>query len=459
MVKLIHFPATDRTNSSKLIPSDGSLLSLISERVSQRAALGPGWLFLETAGGVHSPGPTGTSQVDLYAPLRTPTILVGDSKLGGISQTISAFESLKLRGYDIETLLLFQDEQYQNHLYLKDYFSGRTDMSIATVPPPPQRNDDHDLDTKAMTSYYESTTSEGTIGRVLNTLDRRGKDRLARLESMSQKASETIWYPFTQQKGLTADKISTIDSAHGDFFQVLAPNKSSPADDGPLLQAAFDGSASWWTQGLGHANPRLSLAAAHAAGRYGHVMFAGAIHEPALALAETLLKELGNPRLSRVFYSDNGSTGCEVAVKMALRASRNRYGWSAAEKLDILGLKGCYHGDTMGSMDCAEPNPFNEEVEWYEGKGFWFEYPTIRCFGGEWLVDVPSPLQQDLGTGSRYGSLSDIFDLGTRTGSEAFGDYKRYIYGTLELLHAQGRKFGALMLEPIVLGAGGMIFV
>lgn len=332
-------------------------------------------------------------------------------------------------------------------------------MSIETVPAPPQRSYDRDLETKTMMSYYDSTVSEGTMGRVLDTLDRRGKDRLTRLESMSQKASETIWYPFTQQKDLTADKISTIDSAHGDFFQVLAPKVNSPVDDGPLLQAAFDGSASWWTQGLGHANPRLSLAAAHAAGRYGHVMFAGAIHEPALALTETLLKEMGNPRLSRVFYSDNGSTGCEVAVKMALRAARTRYGWSAAEKLDILGMKGCYHGDTMGSMDCAEPNPFNEEVEWYEGKGFWFEYPTIRCFGGEWLVDVPGSLKGDLGTGARYSSLSDIFDLRARTEGNAFDDYKRYIYGTLERLHAQGRKFGALMLEPIVLGAGGMIFV
>ena len=217
--------------------------------------------------------------------------------------------------------------------------------------------------------------------------------------------------------------------------------------------------ASWWTQGLGHANSKLSLAAAYAAGRYGHVMFPGAVHEPALALAEALLQKLDNPRLSRVFYSDNGSTGCEVAVKMALRSARVRYGWGASEKLDILGLKGCYHGDTMGSMDCAEPSPFNEKVEWYEGKGFWFEYPTIRCSRGEWLIDVPELLQPHLGTGYRFTSLSDIFDLDDRTGSDAFDDYKRYIYDTLERLHGQGRKFGALVLEPVVLGAGGMIFV
>ena len=356
-------------------------------------------------------------------------------------------------------LLLFRDEQYENHLYLRDHFSKNTGIPIETIPSPPQRSDDESLDTKNMASYYDSVTSEGTMGRVLGILNRRGKERIDRLESLSQKASKSIWYPFTQQKLLTPDRISAIDSAHGDFFQILAKPSSTSTDDCPMLQPAFDGSASWWTQGLGHANPRLTLAAAYAAGRYGHVMFAEAIHEPALALAETLLEKLGNPRLSRVFYSDNGSTGCEVAIKMALGATRARYGRGVGENVEILGLRGSYHGDTIGAMDCSEPNAFNEKVEWYKGKGFWFDYPTVRCHGAKWLVDVPTSLQQDMGAGTSFNAISDVFDLGGRTKSNTFHDYKQYIYGTLERLHAEGRKFGALMLEPIILGAGGMIFV
>ena len=286
---------------------------------------------------------------------------------------------------------------------------------------------------------------------------------------MSRDAKESIWYPFTQHNLLPRDRISAIDSAYGDHFQVFIdspPNKSpSPtsaaaavADERPLLQPAFDGSASWWTQGLGHGNPRLALSAAYAAGRYGHVMFAEAVHEPALALAETLLKGMGNPRLSRVFYSDNGSTGCEVAVKMALRASRKRYGWGADESVGILGLKGSYHGDTMGAMDCSEPSVFNEKVEWYEGKGFWFDYPTVQCVNGRWLIDMPETLQRELGSGADFDSLGDVFDLETRAGSDLFGKYKGFVQATLERLRSEGRKFGALMLEPVVLGAGGMIF-
>ena len=70
------------------------------------------------------------------------------------------------------------------------------------------------------------------------------------------------------------------------------------------------------------------------------VMFAGTVHEPALKVAEMLLEHHNNPRLTKVFFSDNGSTGMEVAVKMALRASASRYGWNHHEEnLEVLGLQ------------------------------------------------------------------------------------------------------------------------
>jgi dethiobiotin synthetase/adenosylmethionine--8-amino-7-oxononanoate aminotransferase len=188
-------------------------------------------------------------------------------------------------------------------------------------------------------------------------------------------------------------------------------------------------------------------------------MFAEAIHEPALALAEMLLKGAQNPRFSRVFYSDNGSTGCEVAVKMALRAARLRYGWGPNDNVHILGLKGSYHGDTIGAMDCAEPCVYNEKIEWYEGKGYWFDYPTIQCVKGEWVVQVPEDLRGDLGQDSHLKSISEVFDLESRLKTEQYRKYESYIESVLKRLQAAGRKFGALMMEPIILGAGGMLFV
>ncbi|KND91558.1 Bifunctional dethiobiotin synthetase/7,8-diamino-pelargonic acid aminotransferase, mitochondrial [Tolypocladium ophioglossoides CBS 100239] len=443
--------------SGRPIPSDDALLAKCRDFAAQCAAQGKGWLFLETAGGVHSPAPSGTTQADLYIPLRAPTVLVGDARLGGISQTISAFESLRLRGYDVESVLLFEDATYQNFLYLADYFDKHHGVPVTSIAGPPERGENAARDADAMVEYYGGC--EEAAGRVLEHLDRRHSERVSSLESLASKAHRHIWYPFTQQSLLGPKDIVTIDSAYGDYFQTLAQPKPSAAQAEALLRSSFDGSASWWTQGLGHSNPQLTLAAAYAAGRYGHVMFAGTIHAPAMALAETLLRGMRNPRVNRVFYSDNGSTGIEAAVKMGLRAARLRYGWGAREKLAVLGLKGGYHGDTIGAMDCAEPCAYNEKIEWYEGKGYWFDYPTVLCSDGKWSVVVNEGLAEDLGRGTAYGSLHDIFDVEAREQRGEHRRYEAYITAALTRLQQQGHKFGALILEPIVLGAGGMELV
>lgn len=410
---------------------------------------------------------------------------MGDARLGGISQTISAFESLHIRGYDVESVLLFDDDKYGNLDYLTRYFQDRYEnVLVAGVTKPPARHASPQEDFEAMKRYYAAHGTEGnTTKTVLERLDQRHDERVASLESMASRAHRNIWWPFTQQSLLQPKDITVIDSAHGDYFQTLVsqtygPNVdnngqlAAPAADRPeqwshrgLLRSSFDGSASWWTQGLGHGNPQLTLAAAHAAGRYGHVMFASAIHKPALELAEALLRGVQNPRLTRVFYTDNGSTGVEVAIKMALRSTRVRYhpGEETAnvpeKKLGVVGLKGSYHGDTMGAMDSSEPCIYNEKTEWYQGRGYWFDYPTILCAEGKWQTIVPAELEGPLGQGQVFDSLSDIFDIATRESRNDHLAYEAYIQKTLEDLSDRGQRFGAVILEPVVLGAGGMALV
>ncbi|KAH7317006.1 hypothetical protein B0I35DRAFT_434388 [Stachybotrys elegans] len=446
-------PHSAARESEQLIPTDQELLAKIHHVADLSKT--PGWLFIETAGGVHSPVPSGTTQADMYTPLRSPVILVGDSKLGGISQTISAFESLHLRGYDVASIALFRDDVYRNFEYLVDYFGEKYNIPVRTLATVPERELNDQLEQQNMQTYYKEQSQAVDVVNILERFDTCHRHRISDLEQMANRAHKHIWYPFTQQKHLSSDQINVIDSAHGDYFQML---HQSP-EPGNLLQPSFDGSASWWTQGLGHANPKLTMAAAYASGRYGHVMFAGSIHEPALSLAENLLNNMHNPRFSRVFFSDNGSTGCEVAVKMALRAARTRYGWNSHAKLGILGLKGSYHGDTIGAMDCSEPGIFNEKVEWYEGKGYWFDYPTVKCTNGRWIVDVPETLKADLGEGKEYESPAKILDVDGREQAHEARRYEAYIEKVLKMLSRRGQKFGALMMEPIILGAGGMIFV
>ncbi|KAI0399862.1 bifunctional dethiobiotin synthetase/adenosylmethionine-8-amino-7-oxononanoate aminotransferase [Xylaria palmicola] len=436
------------------------ILKSVYDFASNRASTGPGWLFIETAGGVHSPSPSGTTQADLYAGLRSPVVLVGDWKLGGISSTISAFESLRIRGYDVEGIVLFEAPYYGNSDYLKEYFGQQYGINVTALPMPPPRNhaNGKDQDEKSMLRYYQETSQQNSVHDTLIHLDNRHTARIKDLEAMPAGAHKKIWYPFTQQKQLQPNDITAIESARGSYFQTLVPKSSETSKDEPLLRPSFDGSASWWTQGLGHGNPSLTLAAAYAAGRYGHVMFAGMIHAPALKLATMILESVQNPRLRRVFYSDNGSTGMEVAVKMALRAARIRYGWSNDNaKIDILGLKNSYHGDTMGTMDCAEPNTYNEKVEWYEGRGIWLDYPSIQCVRGEWQVQVPSEIGTEQAQG--FSHLSEVFDLEHRKGRGDHESYEAYILRVVRQYLDEGHKLGALILEPMVLGAGGMALV
>lgn len=401
-------------------------------------------------------------------PLRLPSVLIGDSRLGGISQTISAFESLRIRGYDVESVMLFEDDHYGNFKYLSEYFRDHHEgVLVAPAPGPPEKRDVLADDVAAMKQYYEDAAVNQAMRSVLQHLEEKHEKRIESLENMAKDASRNIWYPFTQQALLKPKDITVIDSAHGDYFQTLVSNvepsaKGQPStqiqEHGSLLQASFDGSASWWTQGLGHSNPRLTLAAAYAAGRYGHVMFAGSVHQPALTLAKTLLTNLGNPRLSRVFYSDDGSTGVEVAIKMALRATKLRYNAEEATnsaRLEVIGLKGGYHGDTIGAMDCAEPCAFNEKTDWYEGRGYWFDYPTVLCVNGKWQIEMPDELGQPQEL-RQLESLSDVFSIETRESKGEHLAYEEFILRRLRKLHQDGRKFGALILEPVVLGAGGM---
>jgi bifunctional dethiobiotin synthetase / adenosylmethionine---8-amino-7-oxononanoate aminotransferase len=389
--------------------------------------------------------------------------LVADHRLGGISSTISSFESLHVRGYDLDSVLVFEDSKYRNHEYFQDYFGKRSISTIALPPPPPRQEFNETEDSERMKEYYEKISAFGVIEEMILGLFAKHAARVDRLESMASRAHQHIWYPFTQHRDISPNKIMTLDSAYGDFFQTYTADKSGKENNEQgLLQPAFDGSASWWTQGVGHGNPDLSLAAAYAAGRYGHVMFAGMIHEPAISLAELLLQKLANPRLHKVFYSDNGSTGIEVAMKMALTAASERYGWDAKKRneVGVLGLKGSYHGDTIGAMDCSEPSTFNEKVHWYQGRGYWFDVPQAKMKNGVWMVEIPPEMRHCFDQPTiRFSSLSGIFDIMSRKDSATAHGYIKYVRETLGKLRGEGKTFGALIMEPVILGAGGMILV
>lgn len=333
-------------------------------------------------------------------------------------------------------------------------------------------------------AYYARVSSERTsdkpapLQNVVTQLQQLHHERLSVLATAPRKTLDSVWWPFVQHGLVTKESdVMVIDSAHGDFFSVFQstppPSLPTPASSPataplppavaqPLIHPVFDGSASWWTQCLGHAHPALTLAAAHASGRYGHILFPSATSLPSLSLAARLLDSVGRGWASRVFYSDDGSTGMEVALKMALRSFAERAGLKkeGSRELGVLGLKGSYHGDTIGAMDACEGGVFNERVEWYAGRGFWLDAPSVRIEGAKAVVRMEEgPQAKERST--TYDTLEEVYEVERRLKEDPLVEvYRAQIVGALEERYKRGGiRFGTLILEPVVMGAGGMIFV
>ena len=107
-------------------------------------------------------------------------------------------------------------------------------------------------------------------------------------------------------------------------------------------------------------------------------------------------------------------------------------------------------------MDCSEGNVYNEKVEWYKARGAWFDFPKVTMSRGVWKVVPPETTRDEFGGVQEFENLNDIFDFEQRKG--AVEHYRSIIDPALKDLVAKGNKFGALIMEPVILGAGGMLF-
>ena len=149
--------------------------------------------------------------------------------------------------------------------------------------------------------------------------------------------AEQVWHPY-----------GALPAAMPSLPVISAQGVRLKLADGREL---IDGMSSWWCAIHGYRHPALDRAVTEQLGKMAHVMFGGLTHEPAVRLAERLI-ELAPKGLERVFFADSGSVSVEVAIKIALQYQRAR-GHSDRDRL--LTIRGGYHGDTMGAMAVCDP--------------------------------------------------------------------------------------------------------
>lgn len=204
-----------------------------------------------------------------------------------------------------------------------------------------------------------------------------------------------MWQPYTQMK--TADPPLPVVRTDG--------TRITLADGRELI----DGVASWWTACHGYNHPHIRDAVERQLGLMPHVMFGGLTHEPAAVLASRLANLLP-AGLDKVFFSDSGSVAVEVALKMAVQYWLNR---GIRKRHKFIAFKGAYHGDTIGTMAICDPD---------EG--------MHRMFAGllpvQHIIDLPR-------------------DENTTAAFEQF-------------LQRHADEVAAIIIEPLVQGAGGMLF-
>lgn len=224
-----------------------------------------------------------------------------------------------------------------------------------------------------------------------------------------------VWHPYTS--AAHSSRLWSVASARGVKLCLEGG------------QEVIDGMSSWWSAVHGYNNEVLNTAARDQLSRCSHVMFGGLTHRPAVALCE-LLVDIVPGKLNRVFLCDSGSVSVEVAIKLALQYWRAQ---GRPAKSRLLACRGAYHGDTFGAMACCDPvNGMHAEL---------FDAVLPRH------IFAPRP---DVRFGTRPGVCDDRRSARHNQPSSAADELERIID-----LHAD--ELAALIIEPIVQGAGGKI--
>lgn len=283
-------------------------------------------LVVEGAGGLLVPlNQSNQTWCDFLVMTQIPIVLVARSGLGTLNHTSLTLEHLYQIGLTPILVVLNGEPHPENLKSLKRRYPKIKFHMFPDLPAWQLPLDDRCADLELCQQLAAS---------VADALTQTAEQKAADLAHWQQRDRQMIWHPFTQHQ--TAPSPIALTRARGCYVF---------DDAGRQL---FDGTASWWVNTIGHGHPEVAKAIAHQQQVLDHVMFAGVSHQPAAQLSERLIAK-SQGQLQRVFYSDNGSTAVEVALKLAIQWHHNR----GASKRRLLTLHAAYHGDTVGAMSLS----------------------------------------------------------------------------------------------------------
>lgn len=217
-----------------------------------------------------------------------------------------------------------------------------------------------------------------------------------------------LWHPYTQHKDYEDSHMLFIDRADGVFLY---------DERGKVY---YDTISSWWCILHGHNRPEIKEAVRQQMDSLEQVHFAGTTHAPGIKLAQKLVKLTPN-NLTRVFFSDNGSTACEIAVKMSLQYWKQT---GQPQRQGIISLERGYHGDTLGAMSLGGTPQFHSA---FNSMLFsTYKLPSPYCYRCQFNKQPEN---------CRFACLKPLEDL----------------------LAEKGDKIACIILEPLLQAAGGMI--
>lgn len=226
-------------------------------------------------------------------------------------------------------------------------------------------------------------------------------------DSWMRRDLAVLWHPCTQMKDHEQLPLIPIRRGEGVWLEDF---------DGKRY---LDAVSSWWVNVFGHANPRINQRIKDQLDQLEHVMLAGFSHQPVVELSERLVA-LTPPGLERVFYTDNGSTGIEVALKMSFHYWRNS---GRPRKQRFVTLTNSYHGETVAAMSVGDVALFTDTYK-----------PLLLD-----TLKVPSP------------------DCYLRPEGMSWEEHSRHMFAHMEQTLAEHHEeVAAVIVEPLIQGAGGM---